>query len=246
MKILLSCACLAVLIALAPGQQAYARVFVLSTFIGNPYSTPEGTGALDLIIKEAFRRIGQKAEIIYLPSERGLSNANRGVDDGDFVRVSGLEKEYRNLVMVPEKLVEFEFTVFTKDPSIRTRGWESLKPYNVGIIKGWKILERNISGVRSLMEVKDPDTLFVLLVKGHADVVVCDRVLGENLIKKRGLNGVRALGPPLARRGMYIYLNRRNADLAPRLAMAIRQMKQDGTFQRMESAPRTMESSPRQ
>ncbi len=231
MRVLLSCVCLATLLVFSSGN-ACAKVFVLNTFDIYPYSTHEGTGTLDKIVKQAFRRIGQEVRIVCLPSERALNNANKGTDDGDFVRVAGIEKMYPNLVMVPEKLVEFEFTAFAKD-RIRIRGWQSLKPYNVGIITGWKILEKNISGVRSLTEVKDPDTLFALLVNGRTDVVVYDRQLGNALIKKRGFSGVKELGPPLAKRGVYIYMNRRNAGIVPRLAAAIRQMKQDGTFKRI-------------
>ena len=238
MKILLSCACLAVLIALAPCQKACARVFVLNTFDVYPYSTPKGTGTLDLIIKEAFRRIGQQVKIVWLPSKRAVINADQGIDDGDFVRVKGLEKVYHHLVMVPEKLCRFEFSAFVKDPSIRISGRESLKAYNVGIPRGSQILENTVTKVRSLTKVNDQNALFELLINGRIDVAVYDRRQGYGLMKACGITGIRAAGPVLLRSDMYIYLNRRYAGYVPRLAAAIRQMKQDGTFRRiMEAGP---------
>ena len=213
--------------------KAYAQTFSLNTFNTYPLSTAEGTGSLDLIVKEAFRRIGAGASITRLSSERGLVNADRGIDDGDFVRIAGLEKTYPNLVRVREPLCRFEFTVFTRDPSIRIKGWKSLKPYNVGVITGWKILERKIVGTRSLTMVKNADALFELLENGRADLVVFDRVEGDALVRQKKLTGIRALRPFLTERDMYLYLNRRYAGLAPKLARALLDMKRDGAVRRI-------------
>lgn len=206
---------------------------VLNTFSVYPRSAPDGRGSLDRIIREACRRTGYNARIVPVSSERGLINADRGVDDGDFVRISGLENIYPNLIMVPEKLTEFEFAVFTKDPSVKITGWESLKPFHVGIINGWKLLETGITSYRSMTKVKDEEALFKLLVHDRVDVVVYDRLQGDAFIKGKGYEGVKAVRPALARRDMFLYLNRRHAGIVPALASAIREMKRDGTFRRM-------------
>jgi polar amino acid transport system substrate-binding protein len=186
-----------------------------------------------LIIKEAFRRIGMEARVVHLPSERALVNANQGIDDGDFVRIAGIEKRYPNLIMVEEKICEFEFAAFSRHQGVTITDWQSLKPYNVGIITGWKILEANITESRSLTKVSTPEALFDLLLHDRADLVVFDRLQGNALIKERGLSGVKALSPLLAQRDMYLYLHKRHAGLVPKLAEALRQMKQDGTHQRL-------------
>ncbi|HEC14728.1 MAG TPA: hypothetical protein ENI72_03120, partial [Rhodospirillales bacterium] len=60
------------------------------TTVGAPMVTPEGTGFIDLVAKEALGRIGKKLIVIPLPAERSLINANNGIEDGDLQRVSGL------------------------------------------------------------------------------------------------------------------------------------------------------------
>ena len=238
MRARLSCACLIALLVLCSGK-AYARVFVLNTFDIYPYSTPRGTGSLDLVVKEAFRRIGENVKIVWLPSERALINANSGIDDGDFVRVAGIEKEYHNLVMVPEKLCEFEFAAFAKSSAIKVSGWESLKRYNVGIPRGAVALEAKMPEVRSLTEVNDQNALFGMALDGRVDVIIYDKLQADEFIKKFRLDGIRQVGPVLEKCRMYMYLNRRYAALVPRLEVALRQMKKDGTFSRiMDSAAR--------
>ncbi len=210
---------------------AFCRDLVLNTADIYPLSTPEGSGFIDLIVKEAFRRMGLRVKIIVEPSERALVNADKGIDDGNFVRIAGLERIYHNLVFAPEKICEFEFAAFTTDPAVRIGDWSSLKPYDVGIVTGWKILEANIVGTKSLTKVKDPEALFDLLANHRVDLVVFDRMQGNAIIKRKGLSGIVALEPLLVKREMFLYLNRRHGDLVPGLADVLREMKRDGTYQ---------------
>lgn len=237
----LLCKCMIILFFFCSGE-ASGQTLVLNTNHISPRSTPQGAGFEDRIIDEAFRRIGLEVKIIDVPSERALINVNEGMDDGNFARIAGLELRYPSLVMVPEKICEFEFAAFTMDPAVKIDGWESLKPYDVGIEIGWKILEANIVGARSLTKVKDHKALFDLLVNGRADLVIFDLMEGEALIKELGFSGVRTIQPLLAKQDMFLYLNLRHAALVPKLAAALREMKNDGTFQRiMSSVPNQSE-----
>lgn len=217
-------------------DRTFGQTLVLNTANAYPHSSEEGNGFVDRIIKEAFRRIGEEIKIIHLPSERALVNADQGIEDGNFVRIAGLEKQYPNLIRVPEKICSFEFVAFSRNPSIRIRGWESLRPYHIGIITGWKILEANIVGTRSLTKVNGPIALFELLTHDRTELVIFDRLQGNFLIKKQGLAGVKAITPFLAEQDMFLYLNRRHARLVPKLVKAVRAMKQDKTFHRLKAS----------
>lgn len=189
----------------------------------------------DFVLKEAFRRIGVRIKIINLPAERTLINVNEGIDDGTFVRIAGLEQDYPNMVMVPEVISVFDFIAYSKNPSIVINGWDSLRPYNVGIIVGWKILEANIKDTKSLMKVNDDVALFELLRLGRADIVIYDRRGGE-VARHLNIEGAHALGPPLATRELFLYLNSRHAAMVPKVAVALRDMKRDGTFERIKNS----------
>lgn len=213
------------------GGAVAAETLALSSADIFPGSTPEDGGYEDLILKEALARMGFALEIVHLPSERALTNANEGIEDGNYSRVAGLERLYPNLVRVPEAIMAFEFAVFAKDPTLKIDGWRSLAAYHVGIVTGWKILEANVVGTRSLSRVGTPQALFEMLALDRVDVVVFDRAQGLALLAAgRHREGIRPLEPPLARQEMFLYLNRRHAALVPRLAEVLREMKHDGTF----------------
>lgn len=224
--------CFLVLTSCPPG--AFARSpLILGTCDSVPFSGVSGTGFSDLILKEAFRRAGISIDIVELPGERSLANVSEGITDGDFVRIAGLEKMYPNLVMVPEKIIDFEFVGFSKNKDIVTSDWEALQPYDVAVVRGWKILEENITGTRSLAKMKDQWLLFTLLEKNRVDIVVHSRYEGYVILKRLGITDIYALEPPLAIREMYLYLNRKHRALVPVIARHLREMKRDGTFRKI-------------
>ena len=222
--------CIPLLMLQALPLNAQPVTLSLNTYAGPPLSTPAQTGYYDQILLEAFRRLGVAVTIGHLPAERSLQNADRGIDDGDFVRIAGLEQQYPNLLMVPEKIDDLEFVAFTRHLRLKTTSWNTLQPYHVGIVRGWKILEENLAGVRQLTAVKDQEQLFNLLKHNRMDVVVYARKEGYSLLWNQGVTDGVALEPPLVVKSMHLYLNRKHAAMVPPLAAILRQMKSDGTY----------------
>jgi polar amino acid transport system substrate-binding protein len=209
------------------------QTLVITTSMTSPLSNDEQTGFYDQIVIEAFRRAGQPVQIEHLPTERSITNANLGITDGEFPRISGLDRLYPNLVRVPEKIDNFEFVAFTWKDDVQLKDWASCKPYNVAIVRGWKILEANLAEVKSLTRVKSQNILFSLLAKHRADIVVYSRFEGQELIEQLDLQSIRVLEPPLATREMFIYLNKKHLSLVPEVAKELRNMKHDGTYDRI-------------
>ena len=197
-----------------------------------PYHYPDQTGIMDLWMKEAFARIGREVIIDWQPPERGLENANRGIVDGDAGRIAGLSKRYSNLIPIPEKIMVSEFVAFTLNSTFRPMGWQSLKPYNVAIVRGHKISEENVVGTRSLFKATNAAILFSLLNSNRVDVAVCERLFGSMMAKKINPE-IMAMEPPLARRAFYLYLHKKHKPLVGRISEALKAMKRDGTYERL-------------
>ena len=208
-----------------------SSTLVLGTFAGLPLSNENKTGYYDLILTEAFKRIDYNIEIASLPAERSLVNANTGITDGDFMRVSGLERLYPNLIRVPEKIDDFEFVAFSRKVKEKTTSWGFLKPYDVAIVRGWKILEENIIGTNSMVRANDQKQLFLLLDNNRTDIAVYSRFEGYAMIKSLGIKEISTLEPPLAVREMYLYLNSKHKALVQPLSAALKEMKREGVFE---------------
>lgn len=213
-------------------RAATLPVLVLNDTNEPPFTAPDQSGFLDAVAGEAFRRAGVRLKLVKLPAERALLNANAGIGDGDMARIAGLETQYPNLIRVPEKLIDWTFTAYSRDASIAAR-WDIIRKRQVGHIKGWKIYEQQLAGAPHVIKVDDAAQLFRLLELDRIEVALYARWLGDMLIRQQDIKGVHALDPPLATREMFIYLNRRHAALVPRLAEALREIKAEGLYDRL-------------
>ncbi|NOZ11224.1 MAG: amino acid ABC transporter substrate-binding protein [Gammaproteobacteria bacterium] len=199
---------------------------------GEPFVNPDHNGFYDLIVKNMFQRVGVEAKTILLPSERALINANTGIDDGNIARIKGIEKKYPNLVMVPEKIIDFDFVAFTINKQFKIKYWEDLEPYNVTFINGWKVFEKKVKRYKSLVRVKDAEQLFGLLDNNRADVVLYDRWSGLWCLKQNP-GKKYYLQAPIASFELYLYINKMHKNLVPKLSRALREMKIDGTYKKI-------------
>lgn len=214
--------------------RAASRTFLLNSSYSPPYSTAEQSGYLDLILKEAFSRAGFAVIIQMLPAERALQDANAGVADGDIGRIRRISEYYPHLLIVDEPIIESrDFVAFSIDHSFRTTDWASLKPYHVGIMRGWKILENNVVDTRSLIRIDSTLSLFRLLKNNRVDVVVNARVDGLYAARMLEIDNLKVMEPPLASLELYLFMHEKHRQSIPALEKALKQMKDDGTFYRI-------------
>lgn len=208
-----------------------AKEITLNTAIGPPMNTPELTGFLDIVVKEALNGIGYTLKTVRLPAERGLKNANAGIEDGEISRIRGMDKLYPNIIRVPEKVIDMEFTVFSTNKIPLTKGWASLQPYSVSFINGWKILEKNVPKNTNTTKVRKKQQLFLMLSKKRTDLIIYERWSGLLHIKQQKMTAIKIQTPPLATREMFIYLHKKHRNIVPKLAASLKKMKQNGRYQ---------------
>jgi polar amino acid transport system substrate-binding protein len=202
----------------------------INTAFAMPLSSETQEGMFDRLMQEVFSHLDKEVIVQRPPAERALRYANAGIDDGDGPRIESLSTSYPNLLQVPEKVLDVDFVAFTLENLSFTAGaWENLKPYHVGIVKGWKILENNIQNTQSLIQTTDPAHLFELLHEGRIQVAVIDRVTGSYIAQQAGIK-VAVQDPPFATREMFLYLHQKHADLITPVAEALKKIKAEGRY----------------
>ncbi len=198
-----------------------------------PLNTADQSGFLDLVSKEAFRRIGYELKAIHLPAERGLVNSNSGIVDGEMSRVKGLDKVYKNLIRVPEKVMDWAFVGFSYKDFTLQHGWQDLSNKSVAYVNGWKIFEKNVPDTAEISRTSDAESLFNLLRRKRTDIILYERWGGHFFLHKMKMNGVQMAEKPLAIKEMYIYLHKKHKALVPLLSHELVAMKQDGSYQKL-------------
>lgn len=188
-----------------------------------------GPGVFLAILEAAARAIGRTIDAEVLPAERSLRLVSTGVDHADGPRIEQMDQLYPNLVRVPEPIVDYRFVAFAPPGRLRVTDWASLDDSHVAVVRGWKILEKNLAGAASLQSIRTPTLLFEHLARDRAEVAVFEESMGIGLLEERGLTDrFVPVQPPLAVRPMFLFLNAEQGALAEPLAAALRQLKSSG------------------
>lgn len=216
------------------GNLIASEKIVIGTGLKPPLvSSDKAPGFLDTLAKEAFSRLGIELEVLILPAERALINANKGIEDGNLLRIKGLEKRYPNLIRVPEKMMDSEFVGYALGDIAEKPGWGRLSNHTITFVKGWKIFESNVKDAESIVAVGDAAQMFTLLQQQRADVALYEKWQGLFLARKQGVKNYHILEPPFVTMEMFMYLNKKHSALVPKVARVLKEMKDDGTYKRI-------------
>ena len=165
------------------------------------------------ILRKAYGKLGLNFSFTNLPGKRSLVHSNTGLIDGELLRVQGINIKYPNLIVVPVSIAQLEQVVFTKNASFDVKGWESLRPYKIGIRLGVEITKKKTEGMIQEFTRSD-DSNFKKLAAGRIDVIARGRVAGLAIIKKLKLKGLNVLEPPLEIIKLFHVLNKKRINLA--------------------------------
>lgn len=222
--------------ALAIGASADAapvesKEIHISTLVG----TDPATSIAERVMAEAYRRIGKVLVVHKLPGERTLVMANDGHMDGELYRKLGMERDYPNLIILPVPLLTYEIVIFTRGTDFVVNGWESLRPFTIGYVRGIKIVRENTAGMKT-EAVPTMEQAFQKLAMGRTDIVVGNRLSGLAAVEALKLDDVRVLAPSLASFPVFHYLHKKHAAMVPALLAALQAMKADKTIERLQKA----------
>lgn len=201
--------------------------------------TPPVSTYFDAVLTELARRTGRPIQFQEMSAERSLVLVNSGVDDAECCRIPKVVlDEYPNLLVVPESVFTVNFVAFTRDPALRIRHWDDLKPHSVATVTGWKILVKNIERIQpQTYHVLDTaEAMFRMLELERIEVATLGRLSGLDVVRRLGIADVHVQDPPLASRELFLLLNKRHSDLVEPFAKALRDMKADGTMARLQAS----------
>ena len=184
------------------------------------------------ILIEAYRRTGHKIEVMGFPGARAISEANRGNSDGEVVRLKRVLKDFPNLRVVPEPLLEVETSIASKNHQIKVTGWETVNNYSATTVRGYKSIEKRLkaqsgnftNSVGSALRMLQFDRVEILVLSK------LDLLLG---LKKVNYPDIKIIEPSISKVLLFHMLHKSKAELIPAVSKALSEMKADGTYQRI-------------
>ncbi|WP_421870079.1 hypothetical protein [Motiliproteus sp.] len=204
----------------------------MSSYLERPFSDQEGRGQVDLLLKEAFRRIDQRAVVEIYPENRALMLADSGRVDGHFLRTAQVDELHPNLIRVPVPVYRSSYHAYSLQPDFKIDGWEGLKDHQVTYPAGWQVFDSRAALFGSVVPLHDDVQLSQLVRLGNLDVLLYeDQAL--TLLLGPGLRQHLHRSEVLLERHLYLLLNKQHQALIEPLARVLKQMQQDGSWARL-------------
>lgn len=222
--------------AAEPAPAAKEAVFVMSA------DQDEKTFAgkwVWLIYTEAFKRLGMKFQLLANPMTRQSLLADDGLVDGEVARIYSYGDKHPNLVRVEEPVLDLVFSLYTANPALHANSIDDLKngAWHAEYRRGVGICQTvmtQLFGAARLSNVTTSEQGANKLLAGRTDIY-CDndvsmlRVLHSAEINHVGrIRKVTPIGDAIP---TYPYLYKTHADLAPRLAAVLKNMKEEGLIE---------------
>lgn len=188
------------------------------------------------ILAYAYAQLGISVIVENYPHQRRRQMAEQGELDGITVAVADLGSDAAgktsNLIQLSVPIAYDEVAVYTHHQYFKVNGYESLRPYLIGYVRGIKEFEDHTQGMRTEV-APNMESLFRKLVTDRTDVVL-ESSSSMCMIKRLGLHDIRMLEPAVESVQMYHYLHKKNSSLVPRLEAVLLKMKQDGSMKKIQ------------
>jgi polar amino acid transport system substrate-binding protein len=189
---------------------------------------------LSLIYGEAFRRLGYRLVYNGYPAKRAGVMADQGEVDGEINRVVNYGSHHPNLVRVEESHFAMRFAAYGIGTKPVLRGWQSLKrttyrvEYRSGVAAPEHALPTYVAQTR-LSSVASVPLGLRKLMRARTDIFIdvdriVERFLNDDEFKDANIINVGTMEEIQ----FHAFLHKNRAQLAPALALVLRNMKNEG------------------
>ena len=124
--------------------------------------------------------------------------------------------------------------VFTTALRFDVQGWNSIREYSIGIVRGVGSSEAGTRGMDRVTAAASLENMIRMLDAGRFDLMVTDLFSGRVAVRKLDLQSrISSLGAPLEKIYIYHYLHERHRDLAGKVGSVIQGMEASGELARL-------------
>lgn len=209
------------------------------TLVGEPDPNDRGGKLSTMVLTEAFKRIDTPLKIIGEKMARRTAMGDSGDVDGDVARAASYGADHPNLVRVEEPIFDLNFAVYSGNSKVTFKNIDEMKGSELAVEyrRGILFCQKKLSalGLKNLTDVTDEESGIKKLLTNRIDAY-CDLEIPVKQMLKKVLsqpdfksspNSVRKLFD-LGSVQVHTYLHKKNADLAPKLAAALKKMRAEG------------------
>ncbi|MDO6446785.1 hypothetical protein Q4493_13455 [Colwellia sp. 1_MG-2023] len=199
----------------------------------------------ELVLHDAYQKIGIQLNIIHTPVGRSLLLANNGEVDGEVSRIINIEKEYKNLIRVPVPINYVDIRMFSYNKILLMHNADISSFYRIGCVKGVILIKKIISELdETCQSVTGFKQAVAMLNQNKLDAILLPLSVGLYFKKADSQFFTSFYGDTLGSEPLFHYLHKKHYELVPKLTAILNDMDIDFITKSYKdsSAPTLIES----
>lgn len=181
------------------------------------------------ILPQIYQSIGINIQITSMPADKAEAIANRGLADGEIMRIWTYGEENPKSIRVPTPYYYLETMPFVlKDSGIVIRSKADLSQYRIAKVRGVKHTNNITEGLPFVFESHSTENIFKLLRAGKVDVAITNTLDGLIVINNMAVNDIIPMDSPLKTLPLYHYIYQSKAAVVSQVDNAIKQLQKTG------------------
>ncbi len=211
----------------------YAHEQKTLSFIVGAHASSNVTDVYFRFLEMAFAEKGYKLTLEKVPIKRAYQTVDKGIADGMVLLAKNILKTYKNIVLIPVPLTAIEIMGITNGRQLKIDGVKSLKPYKIGIIRGYTVAEKLTRGLNRQI-VNDHDSLLSILKIGRVDIGFAMKRETLRFLKKNPqFDNITILEPPLVTIQLYPCLNKKYEAVVEQVTPVIERLIKEGVMEEL-------------
>lgn len=224
-----------------PTAEAGKNIIKLATLDWAPYVGQDlpKYGFTTAIVSEAFKRAGYEVKVDFMPWVRVVKETEAGNYDAAFPEYYSDERAAAFFMSEPFASGPLGFYKRKAD-NIPYAKLEDLKPYRIGVVRGYiNTPEFDAADYLQKEEASSDELNLRKLLAGRIDLIVIDKFVAQYLIKTsfpEATDDLEFMKPPLLDQSLYVIFPRGVASSEEKLQAfnaALKTMREDGTLERI-------------
>ena len=213
----------------------HAKEFVFATHV-----KPPSSDLTTQLYTELFKRMGHTFKMKLLPGVRVLIAVNKGQYDGDGNRVNNLKtiakENLDNYRLVNEPIVTQALVMVTlASRNVPSPSYDEANTGRVAYLRGSKRIRKNVFA-ENRVPVNSPNQALNMLLAKRAESAIFFKLMANDIFRKDIKHKYKSIvvhAKPVDLFLLYPYVHKSNEALIPEMENTLREMKKDGTYQKI-------------
>tara|TARA_R110000737_G_scaffold70420_2_gene98887 strand:+ start:1416 stop:2339 length:924 start_codon:yes stop_codon:yes gene_type:complete len=187
------------------------------------------------VIQKALSPYSIEIEVIEMPGSRVISLVNSGQVDGDLCRVLNFknvsDSNTSNYLLVNEPIALTEIVMITLAhiAAPHPMNWDTINQGKVAFLRGSKTIRKQLNS-ESRVAVSSSKQVLEMVANKRVDSAVMFASVAKNLLKQYPelKDNLVIQRPAVMSFQLFTYLNKKHAQLLPKLEFSLKQLKKNG------------------